>query len=122
MGETADGRVEGALRPRKARRPRHSRARRLRKQQKRRRSSARPPGRPHLPGGPITVPEPTIAIATLSCPGGTGAEPGAEFTVPGTLTTVLVSDPSVTVTCDGLVYPANVTADGSSFTVQVRAY
>ena len=76
-----------------------------------------------LPGGPITVPEPSITIETLSCPGGNGAEPGAEFTVSGTLaTTVLVSHPSVTVTCDGLVFPAAVAADGSSFTVQVRAY
>ena len=84
---------------------------------------AGPAARPAaLPGGPITVPKPTITIATLSCPGGTGAEPGAEFTVSGTLTAELVADLSVTVTCDGLVYPAAVTADGSSFTTQVRAY
>ena len=40
----------------------------------------------------------------------------------GTLLAVLVSHQSVTVICDGLVYPAAVAADGSSFTVQVRAY
>jgi hypothetical protein len=75
-----------------------------------------------LPGGPITIPEPSIAIATLTCPGGTGAEPGTEFTVSGTLDSQRVLGPSVTVTCDGFVYPASVAADGSSFTVQVRAY
>ena len=75
-----------------------------------------------LPGGPIIVPKPTLTVATLSCPGGTGAEPGAEFTVSGTLAAELVSDPSVTVTCDGRVYPASVAADGSSFTAQLRVY
>ena len=86
--------------------------------------TAIPAARPAaLPSGPpITVPEPSIAVATLSCPGGNGAEPGAVFTVSGTLAATLVSGPSVTVTCDGLVYPATVAADGSSFTAQVRAY
>ena len=84
-----------------------------------------------LPGGPITIPEPSITVVALSCPGGNGAEPGAEFTVSGTLDTELVSDPSVIVIVSepsdsasggGLVYPAAVSNDGSSFTVQVRAY
>jgi hypothetical protein len=82
-----------------------------------------PAGRSALPpGGPITIPKPSIAVATLSCPGGNCAEPRAEFTISGTLAAVLVSRSSLTVTCDGLGYPAAVAADGSSFTAHLRAY
>lgn len=64
---------------------------------------------------------PFIDVVTLTCPGGTGAEPGAQFQVTGTTDGYDVTNTRVTVVCEGRSYQAAVNPDGS-FAAVVRAY
>ena len=72
------------------------------------------------PGVPEPAPNEGVSVTSVTCPGGNAAEPGARFTVSGTLSSPFTKVTNVTVSCEGRTYTASHTED--SFTADVRRY